>query len=91
VAAVVGKIKAPELVANLLEMMVLEDGVTSLLKITLLASDVDVILGGTEETVGGGRVRIGAVERTKVVVAGVGAVERATVETTWVVAGAFIG
>jgi hypothetical protein len=61
VVAVAGKIKAPELVAILLEVIVLEDEVTSLLKAELLSFETDAILEVNEETVGRGRLRVGVV------------------------------
>lgn len=59
--AVAGKIKALELVAILLEAVVLEDGLTSLLKAELLSFETDAILEVNEETVGRGRLRVGVV------------------------------
>jgi hypothetical protein len=61
VVAVAGKIKAPELVAILLEVIVLEDEVTSLLKAELLSFETDAILEVNEETVGRERLRVGVV------------------------------
>jgi len=61
VVAVAGKIKALELVAILLEAVVLEDGLTSLLKAELLSFETDAILEVNEETVGRGRLRVGVV------------------------------
>ena len=59
--AVAGKIKAPELVAILLEVVVLEDEGSSLLKAELLFFETDAILEVNEETVGRGRLRVGVV------------------------------